>query len=123
MENVQTWNTTFQMGSMSKPPTLIREEYPQWKVRMINFLNGHDQRLYSSIVSGPHVPMTEIRAVPASGDTPEILASKVPTDKKIWNQDDRGLMSIDERAKSLLIMAIPNAIFSHVDAYATAKEI
>ncbi|KAJ0493675.1 hypothetical protein HanIR_Chr12g0588821 [Helianthus annuus] len=44
------------MRSMLKSPTFVREKYPQWKIRTINFLNGHDQSLYGYIVRGPHIP-------------------------------------------------------------------
>ncbi|KAJ9561844.1 hypothetical protein OSB04_007004 [Centaurea solstitialis] len=44
-EMANTANAFMRTGSQSKPPTLIREEYPQWKVRMVNFLEGIHPRI------------------------------------------------------------------------------
>ena len=123
MANPQSWNSAFNMGSMSKPPTLVREEYPQWKIRMINFLNGHDRALFQSIVSGPHIPIVEIAAVPGTNETPEIPASFALKSENLWSTEDKKKVETEERAKSLLIMALPNDMFSYVDACTSAKEI
>ncbi|KAI3714928.1 hypothetical protein L6452_21890 [Arctium lappa] len=32
----------YTVGSLTKPPTLLRDEYPQWKIRMVNFLEELD---------------------------------------------------------------------------------
>ncbi|KAI3771211.1 hypothetical protein L6452_02370 [Arctium lappa] len=109
-------------GSLTKPPTLLRDEYPQWKIRMVNFLEGMDKDLFRSVNVGPHIPMVLVPRVPATADTAEI-----PTyyEKKTTNftDEETNMMDNDSKAVRLLIMAIPNDIFQELDSCKTAKEI
>ncbi|XP_022023630.1 uncharacterized protein LOC110923883 [Helianthus annuus] len=86
-------------------------------------LNRHDRTLFQSIERGPYVPTTEIPAIPVTDQSLVVPASLAPKSESHWSQEDKELVATDERAKSLLIMALPNYIFSQVDACASAKEI
>ena len=44
------------MGSKSKPSVLQIDEYPQWRLRMIQFLNNINKNLMKSIKEGPEKP-------------------------------------------------------------------
>ncbi|KAJ9557323.1 hypothetical protein OSB04_011937 [Centaurea solstitialis] len=67
-----TANAFTSTGSQSKPPTLVKEEYPQWKVRMVSFLEGIHPRICEFLYNPPYVPMKLIPRVPATETTPEI---------------------------------------------------
>ncbi|KAI3758298.1 hypothetical protein L6452_05857 [Arctium lappa] len=60
-------------GSLTKSPTLLRDEYPQWKIRMVNFLEGMDRDLMRSVNEGPHQPMVLVPRVPATATTADIF--------------------------------------------------
>ncbi|KAI3758472.1 hypothetical protein L6452_06035 [Arctium lappa] len=109
-------------GSLTKPPTLLRGEYPQWKIRMVNFLEGMYRDLFRSVNIGPHIPMVLVPRVPATADTAEIPAYY---EKKTTNftDEENNMMDNDSKAVRLLIMAIPNDIFQELDSCKTAKEI
>ncbi|KAI3735828.1 hypothetical protein L6452_15348 [Arctium lappa] len=109
-------------GSLTKPPTLLRDEYPQWKIRMVNFLEGMDRDLFRFVNVGPHIPMVLVPRVPATTDTAEIPAYY---EKKTTNftDEENNMMDNDSKAVRLLIMAIPNDIFQELDSCKTAKEI
>ncbi|KAI3667097.1 hypothetical protein L6452_42142 [Arctium lappa] len=62
----------FSSGSQSKPPTLLRDEYPQWKIRMVQFLEGVDAGLVEFLHNPPFIPMTNVPRVPATATTPEV---------------------------------------------------
>ncbi|KAI3681673.1 hypothetical protein L6452_36476 [Arctium lappa] len=109
-------------GSLTKPPTLLRDEYPQWKIRMVNFLEGMDRDLFRSVNVGPHIPMVLVPRVPATADTAEIPAYY---EKKTTNftDEETNMMDNDSKAIRLLIMVIPNDIFQELDSCKTAKEM
>ncbi|KAJ9562010.1 hypothetical protein OSB04_007170 [Centaurea solstitialis] len=66
-------NTSFvSIGSQSKPPTLVREEIQQWKIRMIHFLEGIHPRITEFLHNPPYVTVTLIPRVPATTTTPEV---------------------------------------------------
>ncbi|KAI3715257.1 hypothetical protein L6452_22230 [Arctium lappa] len=109
-------------GSLTKPPTLLRDEYPQWKIRIVNFLEGMDRDLMRSVTDGPHQPMVLVPRVPATTYTAEIPAFY---EKKTSNFTEEGtkMMENDSKDVRLLIMAIPNEIFPKLDSCVIAKEI
>ena len=66
-------NTSYlSIGSQSKPPTLVLEEFPQWKIRMMNFLEGIHPRITEFLHNPPFIPVTVIPRVPANATTPEV---------------------------------------------------
>ena len=44
------------MGSQSKPTTILRDEYPQWKIIMISFLEGVHKDLPQYLHNPPFIP-------------------------------------------------------------------
>ncbi|KAI3667296.1 hypothetical protein L6452_42348 [Arctium lappa] len=112
----------YTVGSLTKPPTLLRDEYPQWKIRMVNFLEGMDRDLLRSVNDGPHQPMVLVPRVPTTADTAEIPAYYEKKTSNFTNEETN-MMDNDSKVVRLLIMAIPNDIFQELDSCVTAKEI
>ncbi|KAJ9544978.1 hypothetical protein OSB04_024685 [Centaurea solstitialis] len=102
-------------GTQPKPPTLIREEYPQWNVRMINFLEGIHPRISEFLYNPPYVPMDLIPRVPTTGGTPEITEHYEPKSITNWSKEDKVRVELGSRCKRLLIMAMPHEIFKYID--------
>ncbi|KAJ9567060.1 hypothetical protein OSB04_003026 [Centaurea solstitialis] len=111
------------MGSKSKPPVLQIGEYPQWRVRMIQFLNNIDKTLMVSIQEGPIKPYIDIPGTPETATTPAIEPRRVFKLFRHYNELEKIRAELDDKALTLLTMAIPNDLFNRVDSRNTAKEL
>ncbi|KAJ9542659.1 hypothetical protein OSB04_029165 [Centaurea solstitialis] len=111
------------MGSKSKPPVLQIGEYPQWRVRMIQFLNNIDKTLMTSIQEGPIKPFIDIPGTPETTTTPTIEPRRVFKIFRHYNELEKIRAELDDKALTLLTMAIPNDLFNRVDSRNTAKEL
>ncbi|KAJ9544640.1 hypothetical protein OSB04_024347 [Centaurea solstitialis] len=111
------------MGSKSKPPVLQIGEYPQWRVRMIQFLNNIDKTLMTSIQDGPIKPFIDIPGTPETATTPAIEPRRVYKLFRHYNELEKIKAEIDDKALTFLTMAIPNDLFNRVDSRKTAKEL
>ncbi|KAJ9544571.1 hypothetical protein OSB04_024278 [Centaurea solstitialis] len=117
-------NTSFMsIGSQSKPPTLVREEFQQWKIRKINFLEGIHPRITEFLHNPSYVPVTLIPRVPATATTPEIPEFYQPKPQANWDDEEKELANLAPKCKRLLIMALPNDIFMSLDHCDTSKEL
>ncbi|KAJ9546881.1 hypothetical protein OSB04_019424 [Centaurea solstitialis] len=117
-------NTNFMsIGSQSKPPTLVREEFQQWKIRMVNFLEGIHPRISEFLHNPPYVSVTLIPRVPATATTLEIPKFFQPKLPAKWDEEEKELVSLAPKCKRLLIMALPNDIFMSLDHCDTSKEL
>ncbi|KAJ9538939.1 hypothetical protein OSB04_031672 [Centaurea solstitialis] len=117
-------NTNFMsIGSQSKPPTLVREEFQQWKIRMVNFLEGIHPRISEFLHNPPYVPVTLIPRVPTTATTPEISEFYQPKPLDKWDDEEKELASLAPKCKRLLIMALPNDIFMSLDHCDSSKEL
>ncbi|KAI3770854.1 hypothetical protein L6452_02002 [Arctium lappa] len=110
-------------GSKSKPPVLQADEYPQWRKKMINFLNKQDKKLMNSIIDGPHFAHVTVARIPTTDTNPEIPERYIARDLIQYIEQDRELVERDAQALTFLIMAIPNDIFNRVDSRESAKDI
>ncbi|KAJ9544415.1 hypothetical protein OSB04_024122 [Centaurea solstitialis] len=111
------------IGSQSKPTTLVREEFQQWKIRMVNFLEGIHPRISEFLHNPPYVPVTLIPRVPATATTPEIPEFYQPKLPANWDDEEKELASLAPKCKRLLIMALPNDIFMSLDHCDSSKEL
>ncbi|KAJ9544053.1 hypothetical protein OSB04_023760 [Centaurea solstitialis] len=111
------------MGSESRPPVLVMGEYAQWKLRMIHFLDQLDRNLMKSIREGPVRPTVTIAEVPETDTCPLLPSYTVEKPYHLFNQEQRERHEIDKRAMSLLIMALPNDMYSRVDSFDNARDI
>ncbi|KAJ9561622.1 hypothetical protein OSB04_006782 [Centaurea solstitialis] len=106
------------MGSKSKPPVLQIAEYPQWR-----FLNNIDKTLMVSIQEGPIRPYVDVPGTPETATTPAIEPRRVFKLFRHFNEVEKIRAELDEKALTLLTMAIPNDLFNRVDSRNTAKEL
>ncbi|KAJ9557345.1 hypothetical protein OSB04_011959 [Centaurea solstitialis] len=111
------------MGSKSKLPVLQIGEYPQWRMRMIQFLNNIDKTLMVSIQEGPIKPYVDVPGTPETATTPAIEPRRVFKLFRHFNELEKIRAELDEKALTLLTMAIPNDLFNRVDSRNTAKEL
>ncbi|KAJ9541735.1 hypothetical protein OSB04_028241 [Centaurea solstitialis] len=111
------------MGSKSKPSVLQIGEYPQWRVRMIQFLNNIDKTLMVSIQEGPIKPYIDIPGTPETATTPAIEPRRVFKLFRHYNELEKIRAELDDKALTLLTMAIPNDLFNRVDSRNTTKEL
>ncbi|KAJ9542267.1 hypothetical protein OSB04_028773 [Centaurea solstitialis] len=117
-------NTNFMsIGSQSKPPTLVREKFQQWKIRMVNFLEGIHPRISEFLHNPPYIPVTLIPRVPATATTPEIPEFYQPKPLDKWDDEEKELASLAPKCKRLLIMALPSDIFMSLDHCDSSKEL
>ncbi|KAI3718365.1 hypothetical protein L6452_19232 [Arctium lappa] len=106
----------FSAGSQSKPPTLIIDEYPNWKIRMVHFLEGVDPGLVEFLHNPPFIPMTTVPRVPATANTSEIPEYQHPKPVLEWSEEEKAQHELAKKAKRLIIMAIPNDLFQSLDS-------
>ena len=119
-----TSSTNFMnMGSQSKPPTLQRDEYPQWKIRMISFLEGVHKDLSQYLHNPPFIPTVVVPHVPAIANTEEVPEQIKPKKTEDWSPEDWEKHELAAKCKRLLIMAIPNDIFELLDACETSVSL
>ncbi|KAJ9536351.1 hypothetical protein OSB04_un000469 [Centaurea solstitialis] len=111
------------MASKLKPPVLQIGEYPQWHVRMIQFLNNIDKTLMVSIQEGPIKPYIDIPGTPETATTPAIEPRRVFILFQHYNELEKIRAELDDKALTFLTMAIPNDLFNRVDSRNTAKEL
>ncbi|KAJ9550966.1 hypothetical protein OSB04_015011 [Centaurea solstitialis] len=60
--------------------------------------------------TGPHVPTQPVLAVPPAGDQPGIPARELVKPVTDWNDEDRRLVNIDTKARSLIAMSLPDDV-------------
>ncbi|KAJ9546619.1 hypothetical protein OSB04_019162 [Centaurea solstitialis] len=117
-------NTNFMsISSQSKPPTLVREEFQQWKIRMVNFLEGIHPRITEYLHNPPYIPVKLIPRVPATATTAEVLEYCQSKRQIDWDDEDKEMARLAPKCKRLLIMALPNDIFMSLDYCPTSKEL
>ncbi|KAJ9567225.1 hypothetical protein OSB04_003191 [Centaurea solstitialis] len=120
---LQAKDNNFDTGSFGKPPRFNKDNFALWKTRMELFLSGSDPQIPYLLENGPHVPTQTVHAVPATNDQPGIPARELVKPVTGWNDEDRCLVNIDTKARSLIAMALPDDIFHSVCHLRSAKEI
>ncbi|KAJ9542979.1 hypothetical protein OSB04_029485 [Centaurea solstitialis] len=111
------------IGSETRPPVLIVDEYQQWKRRMINFLDLLDENLMTSIREGPFKPTVTVVAVERTETTPYLPAYEVEKPYDMYSAEQRAQAAIDKRALTLLTMALPNDMYARVDSCKDARSM
>ena len=111
------------IGSETKPLILVTGEYQQWKRRMIRFLDLIDKNLMKSICEGPLRVTITTPETAEMDDSPKMPAYEVlkPYDKYTPAQKERA--AVDDRALSLLTMALTNEMYARVDCLTSAKAV
>ncbi|KAJ9536321.1 hypothetical protein OSB04_un000501 [Centaurea solstitialis] len=120
---LQAKDNYFDTGSAGKPPRFNKDNFSLWKTRMELFLSGSDPQIPYFLENGPHVPTQTVHAIPAAGDQPPIPARELVKPVTDWNDEDRRLVNIDTKARSLIAMSLPDDVFHSVCHLRSAKEI
>ncbi|KAJ9546890.1 hypothetical protein OSB04_019433 [Centaurea solstitialis] len=101
----------------------IPQEFQQWKIRMVNFLEGIHPRITEFLHNPPYIPLKLIPRVPATATTAEVPEHYQPKNPTDWDEEDKEMVSLAPKCKRLLIMALPNDIFMSLDHCVTSKEL
>ncbi|KAJ9546418.1 hypothetical protein OSB04_018961 [Centaurea solstitialis] len=120
---LQAKDNYFDTGSAGKPPRFNIDNFSLWKTRMELFLSGSDPQIPYFLENGPHVPTQPVHAVPPAGDQPGIPARELVKPVTDWNDEDRRLVNINTKARSLIAMSLPDDVFHSVCHLRSAKEI
>ncbi|KAJ9566903.1 hypothetical protein OSB04_002869 [Centaurea solstitialis] len=120
---LQAKDNYFDTGSAGKPPRFNKDNFALWKTKMELFLSGSDPQIPYFLENGPHVPTQPVHAVPGAGDQPPIPARELVKPVTDWNDEDRRLVNIDTKARSLIAMSLPDDVFHSVCHLRSAKEI
>ncbi|KAJ9548152.1 hypothetical protein OSB04_020695 [Centaurea solstitialis] len=130
MATLPSKDSYFDSGSLAKPPRFMPENFTLWKSRMELFLAGSDPQIVTTIFSfigylteiwergvtqipyyiehGPHVPTSIIPSVAATENTPAVQERSFVKLVANWSDEDRRLVNIDTKARSLIAMSLPD---------------
>ena len=72
---------------------------------------------------GPYIPTTLVVVVPATATTAAIPERTIVKNVTQWTEDDKRLVNIDTKARSLLSMSMSDDVFHSVCHLKTSKEI
>ena len=72
---------------------------------------------------GPYIPTTLVVVVPATTTTLAIPVRTIIKNVTQWIDEDKRLLNIDTKARSLLSMSISDDVFDYVCHLKTSKEI
>ncbi|KAJ9545449.1 LOW QUALITY PROTEIN: hypothetical protein OSB04_025156 [Centaurea solstitialis] len=120
---LQAKDNYFDTGSAGKPPRFNKDNFSLWKTRMELFLSGSDPQIPYFLENGPHVPTQTVHAIPAAGNQPALPKRELVKPVTDWNDEDRRLVNIDTKDRSLIAMSLPNDVFHSVCHLRSAKEI
>ncbi|KAJ9564153.1 hypothetical protein OSB04_000119 [Centaurea solstitialis] len=120
---LQAKDNYFDTGSAGKPPRFNKDNFSLWKTRMELFLSGSDPQIPYFLENGPHVPTQTVHPIPAAAGQPAIPERELVKPVTDWNDEDRRLVNIDTKARSLIAMSLPDDVFHSVCHLRSAKEI
>nr|GEW75297.1 retrovirus-related Pol polyprotein from transposon TNT 1-94 [Tanacetum cinerariifolium] len=110
------------VGSTMWIPLFFRGEYSQWSERFMNYLEEQrdGEAMINSIKNGDQ-PLPTVTQVSIAGAT----SSEQPPlkDKSIWSDQEKKIRKINRLAISLLILGLPNYIYSLIDNNKTTKDL
>ena len=87
------------------------------------FLIGLDSSLLETIQEGPHVPMVLILTTSTSDGTSPTPERYMKKDRDLWSEEDKKKVALDGKARSILIMSLPDDIYHSVINCSNAKEM
>ncbi|KAJ9542546.1 hypothetical protein OSB04_029052 [Centaurea solstitialis] len=120
---LQAKDNYFDTGSAGKPPRFNKDNFSLWKTRMELFLSGSDPQIPYFLENGPHVPTQTVHPIPAAAGQPVVPERQLVKPVTDWNDEDRRLVNIDTKARSLIAMSLPDDVFHSVCHLRSAKEI
>ncbi|KAJ9536231.1 hypothetical protein OSB04_un000597 [Centaurea solstitialis] len=120
---LQAKDNYFDTGSAGKPPRFNKDNFSLWKTRMELFLSGSDPQIPYFLENGPHVPTQTVHPIPAAAGQPAVPERQLVKPVTDWNDEDRRLVNIDTKARSLIAMSLLDDVFHSVCHLRSAKEI
>ncbi|KAJ9544062.1 hypothetical protein OSB04_023769 [Centaurea solstitialis] len=111
---LQAKDNYFDTGSAGKPPRFSKDNFSLWKTRMELFLSGSDPQIPYFLENVPHVPTQTVHPIPAAGGQPAVPERQLVKPVTDWNDEDRRLVNIDTKARSLIAMSLPDDVFHSV---------
>ncbi|KAJ9547605.1 hypothetical protein OSB04_020148 [Centaurea solstitialis] len=123
MATLPSKDSYFDSGSLAKPPRFMPKNFTLWKSRMELFLAGSDPQIPYYIEHGLHVPTSIIPSVAATENTPAVQERSIVKLLANWSDEDRRLVNINTKARSLIAMSLPDEVFPSISKLYTAKEI
>ena len=86
-----------------------------WKGRMLLFLESADSYIPEIIRNGPHIPLTLLTTTPT---VPPVTVAEPPRTivkpQDQWTEEDKKLVNLDIKARSLIVMSLPNEVYYSV---------
>ncbi|XP_024974789.1 uncharacterized protein LOC112512892 [Cynara cardunculus var. scolymus] len=67
-------------------------------------------------------PLHFFARTPTAGDTVKVPVRRVPKLRRDWDDEDKHRVEVDQKAKRLLIMSLPNEIIQSLDVCECAKD-
>ncbi|KAJ9567443.1 hypothetical protein OSB04_003409 [Centaurea solstitialis] len=120
---LQAKDNYFDTGSAGKPPRFNKDNFSLWKTRMELFLSGSDPQIPYFLENGPHIATQTVHPIPAAAGQPAVPERQLVKPVTDWNDEDRRLVNIDTKARSLIAMSLPDDVFHSVCHLRSAKEI
>ena len=87
------------------------------------FLSGSDPQIPYFMENEPYIPTTLVVVVPATTTTAAIPERTIVKNVTHWTEEDKRLVNIDTKARSLLSMKMSDDVFHFVCHLKTSKEI
>ena len=78
------------------------------------FLSGSDPQIPHFMEHGPYIPTTLVGAVPDTATTAAIPERTIVKNVTRWTEDDKRLVNIDTKARSLLSMSMSDDVFHSI---------
>ena len=105
----------------SKIPMLKRNEYMQWRVKMMHHLRATDNDYLDRIKDGPFVPSKLVPSMNVDGKVVEEHLVKNPKDE--WTKEDKGNFLKDAKVIYILFNSLDSVLTNYVLSFETANEV
>ncbi|GKB38672.1 hypothetical protein Tco_0883614 [Tanacetum coccineum] len=109
LETAQTTTTT-------KLPILKQGEYDMWRLRIEQYFQVQDYALWDVIENGNSFKPVPQTTTNADGSSTSLIPGPVTTEEKVQNKND-------VKARSMLLMALPNEHLMTFNQYKDAKTL
>ncbi|GJZ87984.1 putative ribonuclease H-like domain-containing protein [Tanacetum coccineum] len=107
---------TTQITTTAKLPTLKQGEYDMWKLRIEKYFHVHDYALWDFIENGNSFKPVAKTTINADGTSTTLILGPVTTEEKVQKKNDM-------KARSMLLMALPNEHLMTFNQYKDAKTL
>ena len=87
------------------------------------FLAGADPQIPYFLENGPYVPSTLVHGAPATATIVVVTERTIMKEVHQWGEEDKRLVNIDTKERSLLSMSLPDDVFHSVCHLRLDKDI